>query len=149
MSIPDNWRIYPVGWASHAKTLAAIRHAVFVVEQQVPVDLELDELDPHCYHVLLETPEGQGVGTGRLLPDGHIGRVAILPEHRGLGLGKHLMAALLNLAREQGMPEVLLNAQVPVQAFYEGLGFIPEGEVFMEAGIPHRAMRLCLKEPQS
>ncbi|QTF93939.1 GNAT family N-acetyltransferase, partial [Halomonas sp. BM-2019] len=88
--------------------------------------------------------EGVPIGTARLLPDAHIGRVAVLPEARGLGIGVALMRAAIEAARRQGHDAVELAAQTHALAFYENLGFSAYGEVFLDAGIPHRNMRLPL-----
>jgi predicted GNAT family N-acyltransferase len=130
---------------SEAKTQAQrIRFAVFVEEQGVPAELEMDELDARCIHALAF--EGsQAIGTGRLLPDGHIGRMAVLKEWRGRGVGAALLVRLVQAARERGDAEALLSAQVHALGFYRAHGFVAYGEVYEEAGIPHQAMRLNLQ----
>ncbi len=145
MSQAPPFTIIRVDWASHAAELYPIRHRVFVEEQQVPEELEQDEFDPVSLHVLALDRGGRAIGTGRLLPDGHIGRLAVLAEWRGHGVGVALMNSLLELARERNFPEVALNAQTSAIPFYDRLGFQTEGEEFMEAGIPHRSMRLRLE----
>ncbi len=137
----DDVRITLGDWASVREQAAAIRHAVFVVEQKVPVDIELDEFDPVSVHALAFDGDGVAVGTGRLLPDGHIGRMAVLRHARGSGVGGALLRALMAAARERGFGEVQLNAQTHALAFYARFGFVAEGEEFDDAGIPHRAMR--------
>jgi predicted GNAT family N-acyltransferase len=144
MSQPSEFTVGPADWARHETELYAVRYRVFVIEQQVPVELERDEFDPLSLHVVARDAAGNAIGTGRLLPDGHIGRLAVLAQWRGHGVGVALMDALLVLARERGDAEVVLNAQTSAIAFYERLGFRTEGEDFMEAGIPHRVMRLRL-----
>lgn len=125
----------------------AIRLAVFVQEQHVPVCEEMDDLDREAVHFLAAI-DGLPSGTARLLAyDDHgrkvakIGRVAVLPEYRGRGIGLALMEAALSHARELGYNEALLDSQTHVVAFYERLGFAAEGEEFLEAGIPHYRMR--------
>jgi|TARA_R110000751_G_scaffold119701_4_gene220263 predicted GNAT family N-acyltransferase len=88
--------------------------------------------------------DGRTVGTARLLPDGHVGRVAILSEARGLGLGQRLMEAVIHAARQAGHAEVILDAQTHALEFYQRLGFTAYGDEFLDAGIPHRSMRLIL-----
>lgn len=132
----DLWRAY------------AIRHVVFVDEQQVPVGLERDELDETAEHLLADL-DGRPVGTVRLAVEptgpyaglGHLGRLAVLPDARGQGVGTALVAALERLARERGLPQVVLTAQVDAVGLYERLGYVAEGPVFDDAGIPHRLMR--------
>jgi len=131
-------------WKTHAAALYAVRREVFIEEQQVPEDLEQDAFDPVSQHVLALDRQACPIGTGRLLPDGHLGRLAVLQAWRGCGIGKALMQRLLALASEQCFPVIELHAQVQALDFYAGLGFQVEGEEFMEAGIPHRTMRLRL-----
>ncbi len=124
----------------------AIRKTVFVEEQAVPVELELDEYDDTATHFLLRDGDVP-LATARLL-DKHgrakIGRVAVLQEMRGRGLGLLLMRAVLDEARRQGFSEAMLDSQTYAIPFYERLGFVAEGEEFDDAGIPHYLMRLQL-----
>jgi predicted GNAT family N-acyltransferase len=130
-------------WQSAQAEAKPIRFAVFVDEQRVPAGIELDEHDAHCIHALAYS-DGKPVGTGRLLPDGHVGRMAVLKSERGKGIGKALLRALVDAARGRGDREVLLSAQVHAVGFYRAEGFEPEGPVYEEAGIPHQAMRRSL-----
>ncbi len=131
-------------WAEEGTRLAAVRQAVFVVEQGIPPALEWDAEDALSLHVLAVDGDGEPVGCARLLPDAHIGRVAVLAAWRGRGVGSTMIAALVDAAGRRGDREVLLNAQVQALPFYERLGFAPVGETFDEAGIPHRAMRRAI-----
>ena len=131
-------------WREAKREAQRIRVAVFVGEQGVPAELEMDEMDDRCVHALAFDGE-EAVGTGRLLPDGHIGRMAVVKPWRGRGVGSALLGRLVQAARERGDGEVLLSAQVHALAFYRAHGFAPYGEVYEEAGIPHRAMRLSLR----
>jgi predicted GNAT family N-acyltransferase len=130
-------------WEQDGPRLQAIRRQVFVREQQVPEGLEWDGLDTEALHLLAEDADGAAIGTARLLPSGQIGRMAVLADHRRRGVGRALLLELLRIARAEDFPPVFLNAQTPVLPFYTGVGFAPEGEVFEEAGIPHRRMRLA------
>ncbi|MBB3229354.1 GNAT family N-acetyltransferase [Halomonas stenophila] len=127
------------GWDELGAEATQIRRIVFIEEQAVPRDEEWDGRDPDCVH-FLAWHDGVAVGTARLLPDGHIGRVAVLEAARGLGIGVALMEAAIEAARRRGFAAVELAAQTHALAFYERLGFRAEGEVFLEAGIPHRNM---------
>jgi predicted GNAT family N-acyltransferase len=118
-----------------------IRELVFVREQGVPFELEWDEQDPRCDHALAYGADGSAVGTGRLLPDGHIGRMAVLTEWRGKGVGALLLQALIELARHRGHATVRLNAQTCAAGFYLRYGFEVSGPEFLEAGIPHVPMQ--------
>ena len=142
------FRISRISWEEGSLELAAIRRQVFVVEQHVPEDLEWDGIDPQCSHVVARDLLGRPIGTGRLLPDGHIGRMAVLEPWRGKGAGGALLEALIAMAREEKHSAAVLNAQTYVMPFYAKFGFVPIGDEFVEAGIPHRAMRLSLgKDP--
>ena len=130
-------------WPAAQAEAQRIRFAVFVEEQGVPPDLEMDDQDAQCIHALAYA-EGKVVGTGRLLPDGHIGRMAVLKDARGRGAGRALLRALIDAARRRGDPEIALNSQVQALGFYRAAGFEPMGAVYEEAGIPHQAMRMKL-----
>ena len=127
-------------WPAARPLALPLRLAVFVAEQGVPLDMERDEADPVSRHTVLRNLSGEVVATGRLLPDGHIGRLAVRRDRRGEGLGARVMAALLDEAGRLGMKHLVLHAQTPAEGFYRRFGFLSVGEVFMEAGIPHIAM---------
>lgn len=131
--------------ADHA-AIRGIRFAVFVDEQHVPAELELDERDPFCVHVLAWSGDVP-VGTGRmdLGARGKAGRVAVLAAHRGGGVGTALMEALHGIAREAGLDTVWCNAQVSALGFYERLGYRVVSGPFFEAGIEHRRMECRLR----
>jgi predicted GNAT family N-acyltransferase len=122
-----------------------VRERVFVREQGVPLELEWDEWDAPSMHALAYAA-GVPVGTGRLLPDGHIGRMAVLKEWRGTGVGGALLESLVALARRNGHALALLNAQTYAAGFYRRYGFLAEGPEFMEADIPHVLMKRSLRE---
>jgi len=130
-------------WAELGEIATEIRRVVFIEEQRVPQEEEWDGRDDACVH-FLALLEGRPVGTARLLPDAHIGRVAVLAEARGLGIGVALMRATIDAARRLDHPIVELAAQTHALPFYERLGFQAFGDEFLEAGIPHRNMRLSL-----
>ncbi len=131
-------------WEAQRTDAQAVRYEVFVLEQQVPLEMEWDEMDAVCIHIVAYDEEGQAVGTGRLLPDGHIGRMAVRQPARGNGIGARMLEALVKAASNRGDKAVMLNAQTQAEAFYQRYGFVREGEVFMEAGIPHIHMRRAL-----
>lgn len=139
MKTSEAFRIRLAGWEADRPALRAIRERVFVREQSVPQEMEWDEFDAVSRHVVAEAA-GQAIGTGRLLPDGHLGRMAVLPEWRGQGVGGALLQCLLDMARADGHERVMLNSQIHAMAFYRRFGFEPEGEAFLDAGIPHIAM---------
>lgn len=126
--------------------LRAVREPVFIVEQQVPEELEWDEADPLSVHVLARDADGTPIGTARLTPDHRIGRMAVLQAWRGRGVGAAMLNALIQRARELGYPELELHAQTHALGFYERHGFNAFGEEFDEAGIAHRRMRRRLEQ---
>ncbi|MGQ0650965.1 MAG: GNAT family N-acetyltransferase [Betaproteobacteria bacterium] len=136
-------RVELLSWDEARAHAAPIRFAVFVEEQGVPADIELDEHDAVCVHAVAFDGE-RAVGTGRLLPDGHIGRMAVLQASRNRGVGALLLVRLMERAKELGFPEVALSAQIHAARFYRRHGFVEEGPEYMEAGIRHQAMRRAL-----
>lgn len=136
-----NLRIVTGDWDSLREDAQKVRIEVFVIEQNVPVELEWDEGDEVSTHAVAYDEQGQPVATGRLLPDGHVGRMAVSQSLRGMGIGKQVLIALLDHARQDGHKELVLHAQTHAIPFYERQGFIAEGEEFMEADMPHRLMR--------
>lgn len=139
---PFPFSVRLASWQEDQAALVTIRTQVFIMEQHVPEALEWDGEDAAALHLLAINSEGAPIGTARLLADGHIGRVAVLGAWRGQGVGTALMHHILNMAQRQGHSEVFLDAQTAALEFYERLGFQGEGETFMDAGIPHRHMRL-------
>jgi predicted GNAT family N-acyltransferase len=130
-----------MAWEAAREAARPIRVAVFVEEQGVPLALEWDEHDAVSEHAIARDPAGRAVGTGRLLPDGHIGRMAVLREARGRGVGGSMLRALMRRARQRGLRHAVLNAQTHAAPFYRRHGFEVIGATFMEAGIPHVEMR--------
>ena len=134
-------------WQKAFKQAYAIRQKVFIEEQGVPQEMELDEFDPIASHALAFQGD-QCIGTGRLIETtqnaGQIGRMAVLAGFRGNGTGKAILMALIELARSQKMSSISLHSQVSAIPFYEKFGFIAQGSVYEEAGIPHRNMMLIL-----
>jgi len=130
-------------WAQLGEAAGALRLAVFVREQGIPAALEYDAWDARSVHCVAFL-DGEPAGTGRLLPDGHIGRMAVRADQRGRGIGPRVLEALLAIARERGDTSVELSAQTRVEAFYRAQGFVPVGEPYEEVGIPHLKMRRSL-----
>lgn len=144
-STHNNWRIITGDWDSLRDDAQRLRIEVFVIEQGVPVELEWDEADTVSTHAVAYDAENEPVATGRLLPDGHIGRMAVRQSLRGTGIGSQVLQALLEEARREGHTELVLHAQVHAQKFYARHGFVAEGDMFMEAGIEHCKMRYQIR----
>ena len=130
-------------WQKDRDLLSNIRYQVFVDEQKVPIELEIDDDDPLAAHILCIV-DGQPVGTGRILLDGHIGRLAVLQANRKQGYGNKILEHLELIAQENELAEVFLNAQVTAIPFYEKRGYMIISDVFDDAGIPHQTMRKTL-----
>lgn len=139
------FRVESIDYGSGVEDLRAVREPVFVQEQQVPLDLEWDDLDPLCAHVIARDDAGRPIGTARLTPERKIGRMAVLREWRGRGVGDALLRALVAEAQARQWSELSLNAQVSAWGFYARHGFVPVGARFMEAGIAHQSMRRRLR----
>lgn len=141
----SNFRVEPADYKADFDDLRAVREAVFIVEQNIPEAIEFDSVDPVCYHFIARDDQHEAIGAARLTPDHKLGRMAVLANWRGKGVGKALLLAVLDKARKLGWTELTLNAQTEVLGFYEKFGFAKEGAVFMEANIPHQTMRLPLE----
>ncbi|MDQ3205253.1 MAG: GNAT family N-acetyltransferase [Pseudomonadota bacterium] len=144
MSDPQQFHVEAVEYLAALPQLRSVREPVFVEEQKVPLELEWDELDPHCHHVLARDGDGAAIGTGRLTPERKIGRMAVLAPWRGRGVGDALLTALMAQARRLGWREISLHAQVSAIAFYARHGFLSYGPRFEEAGIQHQSMKILL-----
>jgi predicted GNAT family N-acyltransferase len=134
--------------ANFTADFASIRHVrstVFIAEQRVPAELEFDDRDGHCRHVLAFDGDA-AVGTGRLDLDygGKVGRVAVVATHRRNGVGNAIMQRLHEIARGERQPRLWCNAQLTAVPFYEGLGYRSVGPTFVEAGIDHVRMECDL-----
>jgi predicted GNAT family N-acyltransferase len=136
--------VVPVEWSRHREQLRWLREQVFIIEQGVPRELEWDGEDEASSHFLACNEAGQPLGCARLLPTGQIGRMAVLKEQRGSGLGMRLLLEAIEHAKRLGFRRVSLHAQTHAAGFYLKAGFSPVGDEFMEAGIPHQAMELEL-----
>ena len=135
-------------WTQLEPLAGPLRKEVFVLEQGIAPELEWDAQDPQCVHAVLCNHLGVAVATGRLLPShqgvAKIGRMAVLRRLRETGLGRQVLMALVDQARQRGDQQVLLHAQRSAQGFYHRLGFVTQGEPFEEAGIAHITMALKL-----
>jgi predicted GNAT family N-acyltransferase len=136
----ERYSIRIAHWPQDRELLRRVREKVFIVEQQVPEALEWDGTDDDALHLLALDAAGHPIATARLLPSGQIGRMAVLKPWRRRGVGSTLLQRLLTEAAKGDWPDLFLHAQLSALAFYTRHGFHPQGEVFEEAGIPHRRM---------
>ena len=133
----SGWTLADATWEADRDALLEVRLEVFVQEQAVPIEEEQDEHDPHCAHLLVVDDSGAPIATGRMMKDGHIGRMAVRRPWRGKGLGGAILEALVQRAAADGLARVVLAAQTHAIPFYERHGFRAYGDEFMDAGIPH------------
>ncbi|CAP43051.1 GNAT family N-acetyltransferase [Bordetella petrii] len=140
MPTPPAIRIVLGTWERLRDDAYSVRHEVFVLEQAVPPEIELDDDDPVAVHAVAYGDDGTPIATGRLLPDGHIGRMAVRKAARGSGVGGQVLDALIAQGHGDGHRLLLLHAQTHARGFYEAHGFAAQGEPFVEAGIEHIAM---------
>ena len=135
-------------WAAQQADAMRLRHAVFAQEQGIAAELMSDAADAGAVHARALNRAGLAVGSGRLVPlpggGGKIGRMAVDAGLRGAGVGGALLQALVQAGRERGLAHLELHAQATAEGFYRRAGWVPEGPVFEEAGVPHQAMRLRL-----
>jgi YbgC/YbaW family acyl-CoA thioester hydrolase len=147
----DVFEIIQGDWADLQTDAATVRRAVFVKEQGIDESEEWDADDARSYHVVLRSKAGLVIGTGRLIPPageaapnsdqiGKIGRMAVIKSCRSTGVGQRLLTALLDEAKRRQMTHIRISAQVAAKALYERTGFVAEGDVYDEVGIPHQAM---------
>ena len=137
-----SYRLVLDSWDTLAEAATLVRFAVFVDEQQVPAEIELDEFDAVSLHAVVFDEHNNPVATGRLLPDGHIGRMAVMASARGSGVGGMVLQALIEEGRRRGHKALVLSAQTHAIGFYAKYGFVAEGDIYLDAGIDHRDMRL-------
>ncbi|VVC83270.1 GNAT family N-acetyltransferase [Sideroxydans sp. CL21] len=133
-----------VCWHDGEPLLRAIREAVFIREQNVPEELEWDGKDEDCRHALALSLNGDAIGCGRMQANGHIGRMAVLPQWRKQKVGTAIIEALLDEARSRGYKQVDVDSQTFAIPFYQKFGFVEHGKEFMDAGMPHKKMKLKL-----
>lgn len=145
MPKPNNTQVQQLGWQEGKTALQDIRRRVFIEEQQVPAELEWDDEDLGAAHFLLTQEDGQALACARLLASGQIGRMAVLAPYRAQGLGRQLLTFVIDWASQHGYPPLFLHAQNHAITFYETMGFVVEGDEFIDAGIPHHTMNFQRK----
>jgi predicted GNAT family N-acyltransferase len=133
-----------VCWHDGEPLLKSIREEVFIREQGIPAELEWDGLDEGCRHALALSHQGNAIGCARMFANGHIGRIAVLPQWRKKKVGTAIVEALLDYARTHDYKQVDVDAQTYAMPFYGGFEFVKQGKEFMDAGLPHIKMVLKL-----
>lgn len=136
-------------WQTEANEILSVREKVFICEQGISEDIVQDGRDAQYFHVLARDQQGEAVGTGRLSPKGHIGRLSVTIPFRNHGIGNLMLLKLVEIAARENIPEVYLNSQTHAVEFYANAGFVTQGPVFMEAGIPHQRMYFSVADSQS
>jgi predicted GNAT family N-acyltransferase len=144
LNIPSDFFIEPADFAHARADIAAVRDPVFSAELGVPADIVWDAVDAQSRHVLARDLEGHPIGAGRLTPQHAIGRLAVLRAWRGRGVGRAMLDALVDQARQLRLPAVTLDAESKAVAFYLNAGFVTDGALFEHAGVLHQPMRLDL-----
>ena len=138
----NDWKVLRASWTAQAIQLKQIRHAVFVEEQNVPLEEEWDGMDPVSTHLIVIEKRLGAIGTARIMPSGQIGRMAVLSDFRGLGVGAELLGLAVEVALDLQVEEIFLHAQSHAVPFYAKYGFVESGVLFYEADIPHKKMVL-------
>jgi len=145
MNIPEtNITIKQTSFKEEMSNIKHIREQVFINEQHVPVELEWDEYDPDAIHLIVLDEKHVPIATSRMLSDGHIGRMAVIPEWRTQGIGTAMLLKLINIAKQHNLEAVFLSAQLEAIDFYKKQGFNVKSDTYMDAGIPHKDMGLNL-----
>jgi len=140
MDTHPSYSFYLAHWPKDEKDIRAVRELVFITEQSIPTDLEWDDRDEVCHHVIAYDEKGRPIATGRVDTDGHIGRMAVLPPWRGRSVGGAVPTYLMHIAERLDMDCVWVHAQESAIPFYEKNGFSIAGDRFTEAGIPHQKL---------
>lgn len=140
----SNYRIEPADYKADFKDLRAVRDSVFIIEQHIPADLEQDDKDPHSYHVIARDNHHAPIGTGRLTPEGQIGRIAVLHQWRNQHVGQSLLRALIETAQRQRLNTISLETPTSASGFFQKFGFVGEGEAFNVAGSEFQRMSMTL-----
>jgi len=134
-----------VNWHDGEPLLKSIRDTVFIREGGASPELEWDGKDASCRHALALSLQGDAIGCGRMMPDGHIGHIAVLQQWRKQKVGTAIVEALLEYARTHDYPQISVDAQPKYIPFYRNNGFVEQGEAFMDAGVQRVKMALKLK----
>ena len=134
------YKFHDVDWLSAATDIMDIRRKVFVVEQRFDEAVVFDEHDSQSFHVLVTDDFGIPVGCGRLVPDGHIGKIGVLINHRAHGIGSGILSKLIDIAKKNRIFNLNLSTETELTGFYDHLKFHAVGPVYMKQGVPYQRM---------
>ena len=137
----DSIKIFETTWNQSSKEISEVRYNVFVIEQSVPSEIEMDGKDSDCIH-FLALEKSKPIGAARLQKYGKIERVSVLREYRSKGIGTAIMKRVIESAMDLNVEKIYLHSQMDSKIFYQRLGFIELGQIFFEANIPHIEMIL-------
>ena len=129
-----------VDWGKEKHKLRKLREKVFVYEWRIPMENEFDQQDSIAFHVLVLDKNNQEVATGRITPQGEIGRIAVEPDYRGPEVYQTLINALLKIAQQHGLENVLVQCELEGVDYYQQQGFCPVGAVYMDSGVARQRM---------
>ena len=133
--------VISVDWEKDKHRLKALREHVFVLEWRVPEASEFDEQDDSACHILILNDNDEAIATGRLTKPGELGRIAVKRSHRTLPVYRALFAALLSAAKQNDVPTVKVICNLESVSYHRSIGFIPDGQVFMDAGVPRQRLK--------
>ena len=136
----SEFTVNKVSWAHSKRRLKRLRERVFVSEWRIPKSAEFDHLDSQSEHVLITDENGSDIATGRITPDGEVGRIAVISHHRGQAVYDVLYQALLNIAIEKDLPDVFVQCKLEGVEHFQTQGFSTVGNVYMDSGIPRQRM---------
>ena len=140
------FKVQNVDWGKAKHRLSKLREKVFVYEWRIPREYEFDQYDTSASHVLVLDESNQEVATGRITPQGELGRIAVVPKYRGPEVYQTLFTALLHIAEQQGLDTVTVQCELEGVEYYQQQGFRPVGAVYMDAGIPRQKMACTLSD---
>lgn len=144
MSTLKSFKFIQVDWITAADEIMQIREKVFIVEQRFDKETLLDHQDSDSFHLLVRDSQGRAVGCGRLNQKGRIGRIAVMIDQRGLGIGTMLLRKLIQIAEKSKIHTLTLNTETQLTHFYDQQKFHVDGPVYMKQGVPFQRMRMSL-----
>ena len=135
-----SFKFEQTSWQSSSNEILAVRHKVFMIEQHFDSKILCDLQDQDCYHLVVRNAEGLVIATGRLSPQGRIGRIAVLLPYRGAGIGSKILSELVKIGHSHKLQNISLNAELDNMHFYDSQHFMASGPVYMKQGVPHQML---------